>query len=109
MLVIIDYDFILWVLRIGHRSISPFPQAQQDLLSNLVHVSIHGVKFTSWRQTCDFCWYHNQYYKKRLDDIVIDLINNEWPDYELTNKISSEIPEARRAEKNCKEVLLSLY
>lgn len=44
MLVIIDYDFILWVLRIGHRSISPFPQAQQDLLSNLVHVSIHGVK-----------------------------------------------------------------
>ncbi|WP_176393689.1 DNA methyltransferase [Salmonella enterica] len=40
--------------------------------------------------------------KKRLDDIVIDLINNEWPDYELTDKISSEIPEARRARKNCK-------
>ncbi|MDU1653186.1 MAG: DNA methyltransferase [Leclercia adecarboxylata] len=40
--------------------------------------------------------------KKRLDDIVIDLINNEWPDYELTDTISSEIPEARRARKNCK-------
>ncbi|EOT7376552.1 DNA methyltransferase [Enterobacter cloacae] len=40
--------------------------------------------------------------KKRLDDIVIDLINNEWPDYELTDTISSEIPESRRARKNCK-------
>ncbi|EIX9247227.1 hypothetical protein MLE57_004127 [Klebsiella pneumoniae] len=40
--------------------------------------------------------------KKRLDDIVIDLINNEWPDYELTGTISSEIPESRRARKNCK-------
>ncbi|MCK6746781.1 site-specific DNA-methyltransferase [Enterobacter cloacae] len=40
--------------------------------------------------------------KKRLDDIVIDLINNQWPDYELTDQVSSEIPEARRARKNCK-------
>lgn len=40
--------------------------------------------------------------KKRLDDIVIDLINNNWPDYELTDRVSSEIPEARRARKNCK-------
>lgn len=40
--------------------------------------------------------------KKRLDDIVIDLINNEWPDYELTDTISSEIPESRRARKNCR-------
>lgn len=40
--------------------------------------------------------------QKRLDDIVIDLINNEWPDYELTDTISSEIPESRRARKNCK-------
>lgn len=40
--------------------------------------------------------------KKRLDDIVTDLINNEWPDYELTDTISSEIPESRRARKNCK-------
>lgn len=40
--------------------------------------------------------------KKRLDDLVIDLINNEWPDYELTDRVSSEIPESRRARKNCK-------
>lgn len=40
--------------------------------------------------------------KKRLDDIVIDLINDKWPDYELTDRVSSEIPEARRARKNCK-------
>lgn len=40
--------------------------------------------------------------KKRLDDLVIEMINEKWPDYELTDVVSSEIPEARRARKNCK-------
>lgn len=40
--------------------------------------------------------------KKRLDDLVIDMINQNWPDYALTDVVSSEIPEARRARKNCK-------
>ncbi|MBY7218321.1 site-specific DNA-methyltransferase [Escherichia marmotae] len=40
--------------------------------------------------------------KKRLDDLVIEMINDKWPDYDLTDVVSSEIPEARRARKNCK-------
>lgn len=40
--------------------------------------------------------------KKRLDDLVINIINEKWNDYELTNVVESEIPEARRARKNCK-------
>lgn len=40
--------------------------------------------------------------KKRLDDLVVTMINDKWPDYELTDIVSSEIPEARRARKNCK-------
>lgn len=40
--------------------------------------------------------------KKRLDDLVINLINESWDDYKLSEVISSEIPESRRARKNCK-------
>jgi len=40
--------------------------------------------------------------KKRLDNIVVDMVSEGFQDYVLQEIIVSDIPDARRARKNCK-------
>ncbi|WP_227722642.1 DNA methyltransferase [Yersinia proxima] len=40
--------------------------------------------------------------KHRLDELVIEMVSDKWTDYHLKDVIISDIPDARRARKNCK-------
>jgi hypothetical protein len=40
--------------------------------------------------------------KRRLDNLVVELITEKWQDYKLVSNFESSIPDARRSRKNCK-------
>ena len=80
-------------------------------------ISPNAAKFSEHFEICLHTWRKNLKHggklailvgtttnsvKKRLDTLVINLISNKWKDYKLTEVIESEIPDARRARKNCK-------
>lgn len=83
-----------------NKRISPSASRFIDQFGNCLNawrkILVHGGKLAIFVGTT------TNSTKKRLDDLVIDMINDKWPDYELTDVISSEIPEARRVRKNCK-------
>ena len=83
-----------------NKSISPSASRFIDQFNECLHswrtVLHHGGKLAIFVGTT------TNTVKRRLDDIVINMITESWPDYELTDVVSSEIPESRRARKNCK-------
>jgi len=77
-------------------SASRFVDQFESCLSSWRNILSHGGKLAILVGTT------TNTVKQRLDELVIKIISENWVDYHLTDVIVSEIPEGRRARKNCK-------